>query len=49
MRRLLRQLRPGLGFEDIVALIALYRPGPMEEIPSTSRASATARSSTCTR
>jgi DNA polymerase-3 subunit alpha len=32
MRRLLRQLRPD-RFEDIVALIALYRPGPMEEIP----------------
>ena len=34
------ELRPD-RFEDIVALIALYRPGPMEEIPSTSRASAT--------
>jgi DNA polymerase III subunit alpha len=33
MRRLLRQLRPD-RFEDIVALIALYRPGPMEEIPN---------------
>ncbi|HEY8557221.1 MAG TPA: DNA polymerase III subunit alpha, partial [Actinomycetes bacterium] len=32
MRRLLRQLRPD-QFEDIVALNALYRPGPMEEIP----------------
>ena len=32
MRRLLRQLRPD-RFEDIVALIALYRPGPMDEIP----------------
>jgi DNA polymerase III subunit alpha len=32
VRRLLRQLRPD-RFEDIVALIALYRPGPMEEIP----------------
>src|SRR4029453_6491686 len=32
MRRLLRQLRPD-RFEDIVALIALYRPGPMEQIP----------------
>src|SRR5918994_458646 len=32
MRRLLRQLRPD-RFEDIVALNALYRPGPMEEIP----------------
>ena len=33
MRRLLRQLRPD-RFEDIVALIALYRPGPMEQIPN---------------
>jgi DNA polymerase-3 subunit alpha len=33
MRRLLRQLRPD-RFEDIVALIALYRPGPMEQIPT---------------
>src|SRR6266511_1085464 len=32
MRRLLRQLRPD-RFEDIVALIALYRPGLMDEIP----------------
>jgi DNA polymerase-3 subunit alpha len=32
MRRLLRQLRPD-KFEHIVALIALYRPGPMEQIP----------------
>ncbi len=32
MRRLLKSLRPD-RFEDIVALIALYRPGPMNEIP----------------
>ena len=32
MRKLLRQLRPD-RFEHIVALIALYRPGPMEQIP----------------
>jgi DNA polymerase-3 subunit alpha len=32
MRRLLKSLRPD-RFEDIVALIALYRPGPMQEIP----------------
>jgi DNA polymerase III subunit alpha len=31
MRRLLKNLRPD-RFEDIVALIALYRPGPMQEI-----------------
>lgn len=32
MTRLCRQLRPD-RFEEIAALIALYRPGPMEEIP----------------
>lgn len=32
MTRLLRQLRPD-RFEEIAALIALYRPGPMDEIP----------------
>ena len=32
MTRLLRQLRPD-RFAEIAALIALYRPGPMEEIP----------------
>ncbi len=32
MRRLLVQLRPE-RFEHIMALIALYRPGPMDEIP----------------
>jgi DNA polymerase-3 subunit alpha len=32
MRRIMRQLQPD-RFEDIVALIALYRPGPMGEIP----------------
>jgi DNA polymerase-3 subunit alpha len=32
MRRLLTQLRPD-RFEQIMALIALYRPGPMAEIP----------------
>ena len=32
MRDLLRQLRPG-RIEDVVALVALYRPGPMEQIP----------------
>ena len=49
MRRLLRQLRPD-RFEDIVALIALYRPGPMEEIPKYIAGKRDpARSSTCTR
>lgn len=32
MRRLAKQLKPNL-FSDIVALIALYRPGPMSLIP----------------
>jgi DNA polymerase III subunit alpha len=33
MRSMLRQLRPE-KFEDIIAAVALYRPGPMELIPS---------------
>jgi DNA polymerase-3 subunit alpha len=33
MRRLLVQLKPE-RFEHIMALIALYRPGPMEQIPA---------------
>ncbi|WP_421998485.1 DNA polymerase III subunit alpha [Reyranella sp.] len=33
MRDVLRKLRPD-RFEDIIALVALYRPGPMENIPS---------------
>ncbi|WDM29116.1 DNA polymerase III subunit alpha [Paenibacillus mucilaginosus] len=32
MRRVLRELRPS-GFEDIISVLALYRPGPMEFIP----------------
>ncbi|MGP1395832.1 MAG: DNA polymerase III subunit alpha [Inquilinaceae bacterium] len=32
MRDVLRKLRPD-RFEDIIALVALYRPGPMENIP----------------
>jgi DNA polymerase-3 subunit alpha len=32
MRDLLKQARPG-RFEDIIALVALYRPGPMDLIP----------------
>ena len=32
MRNLLRELKPNC-FEDIIACISLYRPGPMEEIP----------------
>ncbi len=33
MRRMLRDMRPN-RFEHVVAAIALYRPGPMEYIPS---------------
>lgn len=32
MKRYLRELKPTL-FEDIIAMVALYRPGPMAEIP----------------
>lgn len=32
MRRYLKQLKP-TEFEDIIAMVALYRPGPMELIP----------------
>lgn len=32
MRRYLKELRP-TEFEDVVAMVALYRPGPMELIP----------------
>ena len=32
MRDVLRQLKPD-KFEDIIALVALYRPGPMDNIP----------------
>ncbi len=33
MRDILRKLRPD-RFEDIIAVVALFRPGPMENIPS---------------
>src|SRR5699024_5964048 len=33
MKQLLRRLKP-TEFDDIVALNALYRPGPMEQIPT---------------
>ena len=33
MRDVLRKLRPD-RFEDIIAVVALYRPGPMDNIPS---------------
>ena len=32
MKRYLKQLRPSV-FEDIIAMVALYRPGPMDWIP----------------
>jgi DNA polymerase-3 subunit alpha len=32
MKRYLKQLKPGV-FEDIIAMVALYRPGPMDWIP----------------
>jgi DNA polymerase-3 subunit alpha len=32
MRDILRRLRPN-RFEDVIALVALYRPGPMDDIP----------------
>ncbi len=32
MRSVLRELKPSV-FEDIIAVVALYRPGPMEQIP----------------
>jgi DNA polymerase-3 subunit alpha len=33
MRNVLRELKPNV-FEDIIAVVALYRPGPMEQIPN---------------
>jgi DNA polymerase-3 subunit alpha len=33
MRDILQKLRPNT-FEDIIAVVALYRPGPMEQIPA---------------
>ncbi len=33
MRDMLRGMKPD-AFEDLIALVALYRPGPMENIPS---------------
>lgn len=32
MRSILRDLKPST-FEDVIAVVALYRPGPMEQIP----------------
>src|ERR671922_495899 len=36
MREALRQVRP-TEFEDLIALVALYRPGPMQYIPNYAR------------
>src|SRR6476620_7248805 len=36
MREALRQVKPTV-FEDLIALVALYRPGPMQYIPSYAR------------
>ena len=33
MRDILRKLKPN-RFEDLIALVALYRPGPMDDIPT---------------
>jgi DNA polymerase-3 subunit alpha len=33
MQRMLREARPSV-FDDVIALVALYRPGPMDLIPS---------------
>ena len=33
MRRYIKELKP-TGFSDIAAIVALYRPGPMEQIPT---------------
>ncbi len=33
MKKYLKELKPS-GFEDIIAMVALYRPGPMQFIPS---------------
>jgi DNA polymerase-3 subunit alpha len=37
MRKVLRELKPSV-FEDLIAVNALYRPGPMEQIPRFIRA-----------
>lgn len=33
MQRSLKDLQPSV-FEDLIAMVALYRPGPMDNIPS---------------
>ena len=44
MREALRQVKP-TEFEDLIALVALYRPGPMAYIPTMRRESKVARAS----
>ena len=49
MREALRNLKPD-RFEDIIAIVALYRPGPMDNIPTyIDRKHGRERSSICTR
>ena len=49
MRDALRKLKPD-SFEDIIALVSLYRPGPMDNIPRyTTSSTATRTRSTSTR
>ena len=43
MREALRQVKPTV-FEDLIALVALYRPGPMQLHPDLRAAQGTARS-----
>ena len=42
MRRLLKDARPD-RFEDLIALVSLYRPGPMDLIPSFNARASTGR------
>ena len=42
MREALRQVRP-TEFDDLIALVALYRPGPMQYIPKYARKAGQAR------
>ena len=49
MRRYVRDLRP-TSVLDLAAMVALYRPGPMDNIPAyIRRSTARSRSRTCTR
>ena len=49
MREALRLVKP-TQFEDLIALVALYRPGPMQYIPNyAARKAARSRSPTSTR